>query len=451
MNEENLGRVGVPNIHIIGGGLSGCEAAHQCLLAGLKVTIHEMRPYASTGAHRTGQLAELVCSNSFKSESLSNASGLLKYEMASMLSLTMMAAATSSVPAGDALAVDREMFSDKVENILKSYEKFYIERQEITQLPNDLGRDIWIVATGPLTSEHFMDSLSSTSEEAKETYFYDAIAPIIAADSIEYAHVFWGSRWQNNSSDYLNIPLTQLQYEEFVDAIMLAEKIAPKDFEDPKYFESCLPIEVMAERGIDTLRFGPLKPVGLCLPDSGEQPYAVVQLRRENLSGSMLNMVGFQTKMKWSEQKKIFRSLPGLQNAEFLRYGSIHRNTYLNGPRVLNRNLSLKGNPSIFAAGQITGVEGYLESALTGIIVGRTAAAQALGTQFQLPPVTTMSGALLGHVTTEPLDDFQPMNANTGLLTPVKKIRGESKLERKRRQILIAKSEFDRYLMGLAK
>ena len=446
MNDEHMNSENVPRAHVIGGGLAGCEAAYQCLLQGLTVVVHEMRPNESTGAHRTGGLAELVCSNSLKSESMTNASGLLKYEMSCLQSITLMAAVKAKVPAGDALAVDRELFSEKVENILKSFDNFYIERGRVAQLPKDLGEDVWILATGPLTSESFVGSLSWLGESTEGGYFYDAIAPIIAADSIEYDRVFWATRWQKEGADYLNIPLTQAEYEDFVHEIQASQKVPLKEFEDAKYFESCLPIEVMAERGMDTLRFGPLKPVGLVLPFTSELPYAVVQLRRENTHGSMLNMVGFQTKMKWSEQKRIFRSLPGMQQAEFLRFGSIHRNTYLNGPKVLRRNLSFIGNPSVFAAGQITGVEGYLESALIGILAGRMAAAQLKGTSFPPPPDTTMSGALLAHVTTEPIEEYHPMNANTGLLPVVRKTRGETKVDRRTRQIRLAKSNFDHYM-----
>jgi methylenetetrahydrofolate--tRNA-(uracil-5-)-methyltransferase len=434
-------------VNIVGGGLAGCEAAWQCLNAGLEVTLYEMRPHKMTPAHKGGDLAELVCSNSLKSTKPDSASGQLKYEMRALNSIIVAAAYDAAVPAGDALAVDRELFSRAIEQHLSSYEKFHIVRSEIESVPRQPDdNQIWIIASGPLTSSALMQEIVNMCGAEDSAYFYDAIAPTLAADSIDYDKVFWCNRYDPEGHDYLNIPLSKDEYLEFIADVRYAAKVPLRDFEDQKYFESCLPIEVMVERGEDTLRFGPMKPVGILDPKTGEQPYAVIQLRKENLAGSMLSMVGFQTKMTWTEQARVFRKLPGLADAEFLRLGSIHRNSYLRSPLYLNPDLSFKAYPQIFLAGQITGVEGYLESAAMGLLAGRFAAGRCLQREFFSPPRGTLLGALLSHVTTDFGKNYQPMNANLGLLPVAVKQRRESKMQRKARQVLKAKEEFDTYL-----
>ena len=442
------------HIHIVGGGLAGSEAAWQALSAGFPVTLHEMRPTQMTPAHKTGRLAELVCSNSLKSMSATSAPGLLKAEMVAFGSLVLRAADVAKVPAGQALAVDREIFSRFIEEALAGHTNFTRVDHEVVALPtaSEMAArgEIWIVATGPLTSTPLAAELQRLTGGQDRLYFYDAIAPVIAADSIDLQHAFAASRYDRESDsesagDYLNLPLNKAEYEAFIDALATAEYMPLHAFESTKYFESCLPVEVMVERGRETLRFGPMKPVGLVNPKTGHRPWANVQLRLENTAGTMYSMVGFQTKMKWPEQQRVFALIPALHNAEFLRFGSVHRNTYLKSPEVLNPDLSVKGAPWLFVAGQITGVEGYTESAAIGLLAARAAVAKAQGRHFEMPPRDSMIGALVHYVTHGGLGDFQPMNANLGLLPHLERQRGESKADKKGRQCQAAHERFQRY------
>ena len=444
-------------IHIVGGGLAGTEAAWQVLRAGHAVTLHEMRPSISTPAHKTGDLAELVCSNSLKSLSPDSAPGRLKAEMTALDSLVLRAAKFAQVPAGQALAVDRVKFSTFIEQELKAHPGFTRIDEEVTKLPSAeemiSSDEWWIVATGPLTSAALASQLTALSPDQRRLYFYDAIAPVIAADSIDMDHAFRASRYDRDSEgsegDYLNLPLNKEQYENFIEAVTNAEYMPLHEFEETRYFESCLPIEVMVERGRETLRFGPMKPMGLINPKTGHRPWANVQLRLENVEGTMYSMVGFQTKMKWPEQKRVFSMIPALKDAEFLRFGSVHRNTYLKSPELLAQDLSCKASPRLFIAGQITGVEGYTESAAIGLLAGRSLVAKMTGTTFAMPPKDTMIGALVHYVTYGGLGDFQPMNANLGLLPHLDRQRGESKANKKARQCQAATERFESYLSNL--
>ena len=413
------------SIHIIGGGLAGSEAAWQAAEAGAPVVLHEMRPVRGTDAHQTDGLAELVCSNSFRSDdAMFNAVGLLHAEMRACGSLIMAAADAHQVPAGGALAVDREGFSAAVTGRLEAHPGIRIQREEISGLP-PAEWDSVIVATGPLTSPPLAAAiLERTGEDALS--FFDAIAPIVHAGSIDMDVAWRQSRYDKagpagDTAAYINCPMDKAAYEAFVQAVLAGPKSEFKAWEDVPYFEGCLPIEVMAERGVETLRFGPMKPVGLTEPHRPDQkPYAVVQLRQDNALGTLFNMVGFQTKLKHAAQVEIFRTIPGLQNAEFARLGGLHRNTFLNSPRLLDRQLRLKAEPRLRFAGQVTGVEGYVESAAMGLLAGRFAAAERLGRGLEPPPETTALGALVGHVTGGHLASdkasFQPMNINYGLL-----------------------------------
>lgn len=442
-------------IHIVGGGLAGCEAAWQGLKAGVPVVLHEMRPNKSTAAHKTGDLAELVCSNSLKSKLEISAPGLLKAEMQALDSLILRCAADAEVPAGQALAVDRAIFSQSVTKRLSSHPLFSLVREEVLSIPDtdqiSKNNDVWIIATGPLTSGALAEELGRMSGVPDRCYFYDAIAPVICADSIDIEKTFRQSRYDdsNSNGDYLNLPLDRNQYDTFINAVESAEYTPLHDFEDVKYFEGCLPIEVMVQRGRETLRFGPMKPVGLIDPKTGRRPWANIQLRQENIDATMFSMVGFQTKMKWPEQKRVFSLIPALANAEFFRFGSVHRNTYFKSPEILTNNLSLKNAPRILLAGQITGVEGYTESAAMGLLAGLAAVASLSGQSLTLPPRESMIGALAHYVTEGGLGEFQPMNCNFGLLPPVDKIRHETKNDRKIRQCAIARRNFDSWLKSL--
>lgn len=448
-------------VHIVGGGLAGSEAAWQLARQGHRVVLHEMRPVRMTPAHQTGDLAELVCSNSLKSLDINSAPGLLKAEMAAMDSLIVRAAMTARVPAGQALAVDRMVFAAEVKNGLLETGLVDIDHNEITTLPSqaDLAEnnEFWIIASGPLTSAPLAAALKHLTDSNQGLYFYDAIAPVLAGDSVDMEHAFRSDRYgEAGSGDYLNLPLNRDEYEAFIDAVMAAEKMPLHDFEEPKYFESCLPIEVMIERGRDTLRFGPMKPVGLTDPRTGHRPWAAIQLRQENHGGTMFSMVGFQTKMKWPEQKRVFAMIPALKNLEILRYGSIHRNTYLKSPDFLASDFSFKAAPNIFLAGQITGVEGYTESAAIGLLAGRSCAAKCSEKAFSLPPAESMLGALGRYVTEGVLGPYQPMNANFGLLppppetkaTPGKKFKKLGKSERKAAIADRARITFDTWLQN---
>ncbi len=418
-------------IHVIGAGLAGSEAAHQIASAGVRVVLHEMRPTRMTDAHKTDGCAELVCSNSFRSDDWeNNAVGLLHEEMRRADSLIMTAGDAHKLPAGGALAVDRDGFSQDVTRRLAEHPLIVIERGEIAGLPPQDWSNV-VIATGPLTSPALSEAIGKLTDEGSLAFF-DAIAPVIHRDSIDTSIAWFQSRYgktgpAGTGADYINCPMNKQQYEAFVDALLAGDKTTFKDWEaSTPYFDGCLPVEVMAERGRDTLRYGPMKPVGLDDPRTGRWPYAVVQLRQDNALGTLWNMVGFQTKLKHGEQVRIFRMIPGLENAEFARLGGLHRNTYINSPKLLDTELRLKAMPRLRFAGQITGVEGYVESAAIGLLAGRFAAAQALGRPLAPPPATTALGALLNHITGGHLiaedegnrgaRSFQPMNINYGLL-----------------------------------
>jgi methylenetetrahydrofolate--tRNA-(uracil-5-)-methyltransferase len=418
----------VKPIHIIGGGLAGSEAAWQAANMGVPVVLHEMRPTVKTAAHKTEGLAELVCSNSFRSDDAEhNAVGLLHEEMRSCGSLIMREGAKASVPAGGAMAVDRDIFSDGVTKALSEHPLITIERGEVQGLPPEEWDSV-IIATGPLTSTALAEAIQTITGE-DELAFFDAIAPIVYKDSIDMDKAWFQSRYDKEGpsgtgKDYINCPMNKEQYETFVEALVASEKTEFKDWEqDTPYFEGCMPIEVIASRGIETLRFGPMKPVGLTNPHSDEKPYAVVQLRQDNALGTLYNMVGFQTKMKYGAQAELLKTIPGLENATFARLGGLHRNTFINSPKLLDGQLRLKAMPRIRFAGQITGCEGYVESASVGIMAARFAAAEKLGMgEIAAPPQTTALGALLSHITGgADAETFQPMNVNFGLFTPLEK------------------------------
>lgn len=409
-------------VTIIGGGLAGCEAAWQLLRRGHAVHLYEMKPQRFSPAHKLENLAELVCSNSLKSNSLDNAPGLLKEEMRRLNSLILMAADKTAVAAGSALAVDRVLFAREVEDRLAAQKNFTLIRSEVTAIPKD---SLTIIATGPLTSDAMAQEISRIVDSAY-LYFYDAIAPIIEADSINMDKVFWASRYDKGTPDYLNCPLNKSEYEMLHRELLAGETVTAKPFEEARHFESCLPVEVLAARGEKSLAFGPMKPVGLMNPHTGALPYAIVQLRKENAAGTLLNMVGFQTKLTWSEQRRVFRLIPGLENAEFARYGSIHRNTYIHSPSLLRPSLQLKSRKNVFFAGQITGVEGYTESAAMGLLAGLNVAFIMEGKTLQPPPAQTALGALAHYIAApESFSNFQPMNINFGLLnsSPATKMR----------------------------
>jgi len=431
-------------VNVIGGGLAGVEAAKKIADSGVKVLLFEMRPKKGTPAHKTDKLAELVCSNTLGGIDITAPRGLLKREMELLDSLVIEAAKKTSVPAGGALAVDREKFAQYITEKIEGHPNIEVVREEVKELPKE---GITVVATGPLTSEDFSNYLREYLGE-EELAFYDAISPIVYADTVDYSKCFWGSRWGKGGDDYLNCPMTKEDYERFYRALMEAEKVPLKDFERACYFEGCMPIEEMAERGKETLLFGPLRPVGLVDPRTGEQPYAVVQLRKENREGTLLNLVGFQTKLKYPEQKRVFRLIPGLEKAEFARFGSIHRNTFINSPKLLLPTLQLKREPRILFAGQITGVEGYPESAATGIIAGLNAVRLSQGKEGVCPPETTMIGGLLKYITSADPKHFQPMNANFGLLPPPqRRIRG--KMNRRKYLAQRALKDMERWLREL--
>jgi methylenetetrahydrofolate--tRNA-(uracil-5-)-methyltransferase len=399
-------------ITIIGGGLAGCEAAWQAARRGVAVILHEMKPVRFSPAHHLPGLAELVCSNSLRGDSLENAVGLLKEELRRCGSLIMEAAEATRVPAGGALAVDRQLFSDYVTAKVTSHPLIHLEQGEVSTIP---AAGTVIIASGPLTSDALAAQLTGLTGD--RLYFYDAIAPIISADSLDMDKVFAASRYgKGDGDDYLNCPLNEAEYLHFVEEILKAEKVVPHSFEKVVHFEGCMPVEEMASRGVETLRFGPMKPVGLADPRTGYEPHAVIQLRAENRERTLFNLVGFQTKLTWPEQRRIFRMIPGLERAEFVRLGSMHRNTFINSPALLLPTQQLKHDPRIIFAGQITGVEGYVESAGSGFLAGITAAClvqqQPLGT---VPPPETALGALMAHITNADARHFQPMNVNYGL------------------------------------
>jgi methylenetetrahydrofolate--tRNA-(uracil-5-)-methyltransferase len=460
-------------VHVIGGGLAGSEAAWQLASCGVPVVLHEMRPVQATPVHKTAGLAELVCSNSFRSDDREqNAVGLLHEEMRRLGSLVMRAGDAHQVPAGGALAVDRDGFSAAVTAALEAHPLITILREEIARLPPDAWDSV-IVATGPLTSPALADAIRKRTDE-DALAFFDAIAPIVHRDSIDLTKAWFQSRYDKegpggSGADYINCPLTREQYDSFVDALLAGDKVAFHDWEaSTPYFDGCLPIEVMAERGHETLRHGPMKPFGLTNPHAPTvKAYAIVQLRQDNKLGTLFNMVGFQTKLKHGEQVRIFRTIPGLERAEFARLGGLHRNTFLNAPKLLDGTLRLKAEPRLRFAGQITGCEGYVESAAIGLLAGRFAAAERRGERLRLPPPTTAHGALLNHITgghIETIDagprSYQPMNVNFGLFPPLarvpridaegKRLRGPAKAMAKKRALCQrALNELDRWIAGI--
>lgn len=414
-------------IHIIGGGLAGCEAAWQAASMGVPATIHEMRPVVATAVHKTDRLAELVCSNSFRGDKLDNAVGLLKEEMRRLGSLVMRMADEVRVPAGAALAVDREKFAEGMTAAVTAHSLIRVERGEVPRLPRADEMSPLIVATGPLTSTGLSAEIAAFVG-AEHLAFFDAISPIVLAESIDMSKVFRASRWDRSlgpsegaasDGDYLNCPFTEAEYRAFYQAIVSAEKAEVHDFDKTKFFEGCLPIEVMAHRGEDTLRFGPMKPVGLTDPHTGRRPYAVVQLRQDNLAGDHFSLVGFQTQLKWGEQARVLRMIPGLEHAEFVRFGMIHRNTYINGPTVLNDTWQTRLRPDLFFAGQVSGVEGYVESAASGLIAGRNAARLSLGLAPVAPPRTTAIGAMGYYVSHADPKHYDPTNITFGIMPPL--------------------------------
>ena len=403
------------DIVIVGGGLAGSEAAWQAAHRGAKVTLYEMRPKEMTKAHKTGNLAELVCSNSLGSVDPLNAPGILKEEMRRLNSLIISAAEQARVPAGSALAVDRDQFSLHITRSLQGHPRIRILQEEIADIPTDC---LCIIATGPLTSDKLSWAIRAVTQ-SQHLYFYDAISPIVDADTINLEVVFRASRYDKGGDDYLNCPMTDTQYNAFYDALMAADKVQPKEFEKTPYFEACVPIEVLAERGRRTMQFGPLKPVGLKDPRTGIEPAAVVQLRTENVHRTCYNLVGFQTKLTYPEQKRVFRMIPGLEQAEFLRYGSLHRNTFINSPQLLLNTLQFKARGTLFFAGQLVGVEGYTESAAMGGLAGINAVRVLAGQPPITPPPTTAHGCLVSHITSSDPCHFQPMNTNFGLFPPL--------------------------------
>ena len=456
-------------IHVVGGGLAGSEAAWQIASAGVPVVLHEMRPHRMTDAHKSEGLAELVCSNSFRSDDWeANAVGLLHEEMRRAGSLILSTGDATKLPAGGALAVDRDAFSAEVTRRLAEHPLVTIEREEISGLP-PAEWDSVVIATGPLTSPELSAAVRELTGE-KDLAFFDAIAPVIHRDSIDTSIAWFQSRYDKagpagTGADYLNCPMNRDEYEAFIDALLAGEKTSFKEWEaSTPYFDGCLPIEVMAERGRDTLRYGPMKPVGLDDPRTGRWPHAVVQLRQDNALATLWNMVGFQTKLKHAEQVRIFRMIPGLQEAEFARLGGLHRNTFINSPRLLDGALRLKAMPRLRFAGQITGVEGYVESAAIGLLAGRFAAAERLGRQMSAPPNTTALGALIAHITGGHLSDgassFQPMNVNYGLFPEIegpqtdadgKRLKGKERGRAKKRSMSIrALADIDHWLADTA-
>jgi len=433
-------------VRIVGGGLAGSEAAWQAASRGVRVTLHEMRPARPTAVHKTDRLAELVCSNSFRGDKLDNAVGLLKEEMRRLGSLVMRAADQSRVPAGAALAVDRDRFAAVVTEALASHPLVTIVREEVVAIPPSSEDEPVVVATGPLTSDALSAGLAAIVGQ-DHLYFYDAISPIVLADTIDRAKVFRASRWDRSlrrqadgaacgvddgQGDYLNCPLTREEYDRFYDALVAAESATVHDFDKERFFEGCLPIEVMAHRGRDTLRFGPMKPVGLVDPRTGREPYAAVQLRQDNLAGDHFSLVGFQTQIKWGDQARVLHLIPGLEQAEFVRFGMVHRNTYVNGPTVLAETWQVRARPSLFFAGQMSGVEGYVESAASGLLAGLNAAAMARREPVSSLPRTTAMGALAYYVSHANPAHYEPSNITFGIMPPLerapkgKKLRNEA-------------------------
>ncbi len=421
-------------IVVIGAGLAGCEAAWQIAKKGERVILYEMKPEVYSPAHRSPFFAEIVCSNSFKSESLENGPGVLKKEMELLESFILKTAKETRVPAGDSLAVDREVFSKRITQIIERLENVEIIRKEVSAIPED---GITLIATGPLTSEALSREIQMITGD-RHLFFYDAISPIVTADSIDFEKTFKASRYGKGGDDYVNCPMGEDEYYRFVNALNQAEKVPIRNFERRYLFEGCLPVEELAARGKDTLAFGPLKPVGLIDPKTRRQPFAVIQLRQEDQFGTLFNLVGFQTRLKQEEQKKFFRMIPGLERAEFVRLGSVHRNTFIDAPRLLKESLQLRDRPNLFFAGQITGVEGYMESTAMGLLAGINALRKARGMETVFPPSTTAIGALIHYITHSQTIPFQPMNINFGLFPPL-----QGKARGRERRRLLAKRAFN--------
>jgi len=432
-------------ITIIGGGLAGVEAAWQAANAGVCVRLFEMRPVKQTPAHRTDKLAEIVCSNSLKSDEPGSASYLLKEELRRGASLVMEAAAATRVPAGAALAVDRERFATYITERIESHANIEIVRQEVATIPGDT---IAIIATGPLTSDSLTNEIMKLTGD-DQLYFYDAIAPIIAADSIDRAIAFRAARYGKGGDDYLNCPMNEAEYARFHEALTKAQSVPLQRFEATRWFEACLPIEELARRGVDTPRYGPMKPVGLIDPRTGREPYAAVQLRQENLMADAYSMVGFQNHLRYGEQASVLRLIPGLEHAEFLQFGQIHRNTYINGPRVLSATMQMREHPNIFFAGQITGVEGYVESVAMGWLAGLNAARASRGEELLIAPPRSAIGALARYVSSAETKNYQPVNITFALLEPLTKEQARSvkrKRDRHALQVNMALKEWDEWL-----
>ncbi len=432
-------------ILIVGAGLAGSEAAWQCARRGIPVELYEMRPVRATPAHQTADFAELVCSNSLKSESENTAPWLLKEEMRRAGSLLLQIARECAVPAGHALAVDRTTFSQRVTDAISREPLIHIKREEVTSIPED---QICVIATGPLTSDALsreIARLSGSDGENPHMYFYDSISPIVEADSIDMSRVYLAARYDKGSADYINCPMTKEDYDRFLDGLLAAQSVEEREWEKLNYFEGCLPIEEIARRGRDTLRFGPMKPVGLKDPKTGRIPYAAVQLRQENLRADSYNLVGFQNHLKFGEQARVLRLIPGLENARFLRYGQIHRNTYINSPTLLTETLQMKSHPNVLFAGQICGVEGYVESIATGMLAGMFASALTNDLQPAPPPRATALGSLIHYVTHADAKKFQPANITFDLLPPLEqKIRDRK--ERHKKQCELALRELELWL-----
>ncbi len=430
------------SVTVVGAGLAGCEAAWQLANRGIKVNLIEMKPLKKSPAHKTDLFAELVCSNSLKALRIDSAAGLLKEEMRLLGSLCIDAALKSSVEAGGALAVDRDIFSSVITEKIKSHKDITVINEVVKKIPND---SVTVIATGPLTDGDLADDISKLCEGGNLS-FYDAAAPIVTAESIDMSVAFIASRYGKGGADYINCPMNKEEYESFYNELINAESAVVSEFDKPlKVYEGCMPIEILAKRGHDSIRFGPLKPVGLTDPRTGHRPWAVVQLRKENSSGTLYNLVGFQTNLKFPEQKKVFSMIPSLKNAEFMRYGVMHRNSFINSPKLLNKDLSLKQNQNIYFAGQISGVEGYMESAASGILAGINVAAKLKNQQPLILPEFSMIGALINYICDETVTDFQPMGANFGILPPL-----ETKIRDKReRYSALSKRSLDWFLENI--
>ena len=446
-------KVNIPNIRIVGAGLAGSEAAWQCARRGMAVELFEMRPLRSTPAHRTSDFAELVCSNSLKSETVNTAPWLLKEELRRAGSLLIEIARECAVPAGHALAVDRIAFAEKVTEAISNEPLITVRREEVALIDRD---PVTVIASGPLTSDALSQEIvrlsevsngssSDTAVRHPRLYFYDSISPIVEADSIDMSRVYTAARYDKGSADYINCPMTREEYERFYEALISAESVEAREWEKLNYFEACLPIEEIARRGRDTLRFGPMKPVGLRDPRNGQQPYAVVQLRKENLRADSYNLVGFQNHLKFGEQARVLRLIPGLENAQFLRYGQMHRNTYINSPSLLNVTLQMRKHPRVLFAGQICGVEGYVESIATGLMAGIHAAALSIGAEPLVPPRSSAFGSLVHYITHANAKNFQPANITFDLL-PALETRIRDRQARRRRQCELALREFEGWM-----